>query len=242
MPSINLVQLNIERDKHLDMVLPFVKAQNPDIITFQELADHSVTRLEALGYAAHFTPMNKRIDAGVPHIQGIAIFSKLPFTRTWSEQYAGAALDMPEYVGTTPESKHATQKFRLCMAEVEKDGAAFRVATTHFPWTEGGSTSDFQREDMQKLLGILEKTGEIILTGDFNAPRGGEIFSMLANKYTDNVPPQYTSSIDGSLHRAGPLPYMVDGIFTSPGYTATDVSMRSGVSDHCALIASISTS
>ena len=81
-----------------------------------------------------------------------------------------------------------------------------------------------------------------MLCGDFNAPRGGEIFGLLAQKYKDNVPQKYTTSIDGILHRAGPLPFMVDGLFSTPGYTVSHVEMVCGISDHCALIANVASS
>jgi endonuclease/exonuclease/phosphatase family metal-dependent hydrolase len=100
-------------------------------------------------------------------------------------------------------------------------------------------------------LGILETQGEFVLTGDFNAPRmhkgnPGEIFSAIASRYTDNIPVHYETSIDASLHRNGktrPLDFvdkMVDGLFTTPVYTAHDVGLHFGVSDHAAVSAIIS--
>jgi endonuclease/exonuclease/phosphatase family metal-dependent hydrolase len=238
--SLKLVQLNIERDKHLDLVLPFLREQDPDVVCMQEVADHTAKMFEEeLNLHVHFVPMNRRMDES-PHIQGVAIFSKFPFTKTWGEQYAGPEGELATYSDDTPEAKHQTQRFVLALAELTKDGATFRVATTHFPWTQGGEASDFQREDMQKMLEILAKDDGVVLAGDFNAPRGGEIFAMLAARYKDNIPAHYTSSLDGSLHRAGPLPYMVDGIFSSPDYEVSGVTMHSGVSDHCAIIATVS--
>src|SRR3569623_473248 len=112
----------------------------------------------------------------------------------------------------------------LAMADIERDGEMFRIATTHFPVTAHGEATDFQREDMKNLLSLLEKEGEFVLTGDFNAPRGGEIFAELASRYKDNIPPTITTSIDGMLHRAGQLPHMVDGIFSTPGYLVSNVA------------------
>ena len=93
---------------------------------------------------------------------------------------------------------------------------------------------------VKRLLACLEPEEEFTLCGDFNAPRGGEIFTALAMRYQDNIPLEYASSIDGNLHRKGPLPYMVDGLFTTPSYIASDVSLQSGVSDHCAILATVS--
>ncbi len=88
-------------------------------------------------------------------------------------------------------------------------------------------------------MGLLDAEEGFVLCGDFNAPRGGEIFSELAARYRDNIPAQYTTSIDASLHRAGDLQLMVDGIFTTPEYQASSVLLHSGVSDHYAVTADI---
>ena len=91
---------------------------------------------------------------------------------------------------------------------------------------------------MQKIQSFINKE-PFVLAGDFNAPRGGEIFSHIAERYTDNIPPHYTTSIDGTLHRAGPIPFMVDGLFTTPSYRAKGVHLEFGVSDHAAVAATI---
>jgi endonuclease/exonuclease/phosphatase (EEP) superfamily protein YafD len=240
MSSIKLMQLNIERDRHFARIFPFIHAQQPDVVCMQEIYERDVPLVAAqLGMHAHFAPMNRRIEDGSEHVQGTAVFSTAPIRKTWVECYAGNPARLPLYDGETADAKHATQNFGIAFIEIESD-ALYRIGTTHFPWTADASASDFQREDMRAMLETLKQVGEFVLTGDFNAPRGGEIFGILADAYTDHVPPRYTSSIDGSLHRAGALPYMVDGIFSSPGYIVTDVTMHTGVSDHCAILATVS--
>ena len=80
----------------------------------------------------------------------------------------------------------------------------------------------------------------MVLTGDFNAPRGGTIFDLLARTWQDCIPQDVTTSIDPVLHRAGALTLMVDGLFTTPHYHATEVQLHTGLSDHQAITASIS--
>jgi hypothetical protein len=95
---------------------------------------------------------------------------------------------------------------------------------------------------------ILGTMGEFVLGGDFNAPRGGEMFSVLSSAYTDNIPLQYKTSLDLTLHRAarerGPQlgDKMVDGLFSTPAYSVSDVRLVDGVSDHMAVVATISKS
>jgi hypothetical protein len=75
-----------------------------------------------------------------------------------------------------------------------------------------------------------------------NAPRGKESFSRLAKKYKDNIPPEYKTSIDQNLHKVKGIQFMVDGLFTTPSYKASDVKLVDGVSDHMAVVAEITKS
>ena len=49
--------------------------------------------------------------------------------------------------------------------------------------------------------------------GDMNVPRGNETFNRLAEKYKDNIPLEYKTSIDQNLHRVKGLQVMVDGLY-----------------------------
>lgn len=127
----------------------------------------------------------------------------------------------------------------LLRADIVINGQVHKILTTHFTWTPAGSVTDEQRQNLQKMLDILSGLEPFVLTGDFNAPRGKEIFDKLAEAYTDWVPQHYTTSIDQNLHRAKGLQFMVDGLFTSPEYQAKNVRMIEGVSDHQAIVADL---
>jgi len=242
--TLKLAQLNIEGSKHLDLVIPFLQKQNPDVACLQELNEQDVASFEkALLMHSFFVPMgmNSKAITGAK-VWGIGIFSKSPIKPSAPLQYGGyAGNGLIEYVHGDPTKKnaHDSTKFMLAVADIEKGGETFRIATTHFPVTAHGAATDFQREDMKALLGLLEKEGEFVLTGDFNAPRGGEIFAQLSAKYKDNIPPEIATSIDGAIHRAGQLPFMVDGIFSTPGYEVSNVVGHTGLSDHWGFTAEI---
>ena len=117
--------------------------------------------------------------------------------------------------------------------------------TTNFTWSEHGQPDRYQRQDVRALLDTVLPLGDIVLCGDFNAPRGGEIFSFLAERLKDNIPRRYKTSLDIALHRAGKerpeelADKMVDGFFTSHGYRASGVRLERGVSDHCAIVGTV---
>ncbi len=236
--TLRLAQLNIEGSKHLDVVIPFLKTQEVEVWCVQELFQRDVERFEKeFGMTCVFAPMSAQ-DGDV---RGVAVMSTHPIHPHSDERYGGA-LDGPmpvSYERGTIESKYNTQRFTLLMCDIEKDGQVLRVGTTHFPVTKHAEVTDFQRTDMRALIALLQDKGEFVLCGDLNTPRGGEIFSMLSERYIDNIPPEYTSTLDPVLHRAGPLEYVVDGYFSTLGLSVKNVTRYSGVSDHCALIGDV---
>ncbi len=234
--TLKIIQLNIERSKHLELVVAFLRAEATDVVCMQELMQRDIAMFEeSLAMRCSYAPnCFHPAEDNNPGVMGIGIFSKWP-TKTDVEVYNGTIDPLPVHTPGIP----GTTANPLVWATIEKEGEIFIIGTTHFTVALNGGVNDLQRDHLQKMLALLTNKEEFLLTGDFNAPRGGEIFSELAAKYKDNIPLEYASSIDGSLHRAGPLPYMVDGIFSTPGYEVSEVVMKSGVSDHCAFIASV---
>jgi endonuclease/exonuclease/phosphatase family metal-dependent hydrolase len=239
---LRLISLNVEGSKHLPLVASFLKEERADIVCLQEAIESDLPALiGASGASEHmFVPMMRRTIGERVVVQGIAILSRLALTDAHFFSYGGDGDGTNMFDNTDAASKHATQRYVCAVATIQAGGKLFRIATTHFVWTpDGSATDEYQRRDIETFLALLQKEGEVVVCGDFNANRGGEIFSKIAQRYKDTIPPHYTTSIDGSLHRAGPLPYMVDGLFTTPLYTAADVTLRPGVSDHCAIVAVI---
>jgi len=240
---IKLVSLNVERSKHLKRVLPFLEQTQADVVCLMEVMERDLELFKkAVGPYGEFVAMTMHPAEGDPGVMGIVILSRLPIQKTSVKYYAGSQDKIPDFETITAEGKHANNHM-LLVCEIEKEGSNYAVATTHFTWTPTGDATDpGQRRDVLELLSALKECDEFVLTGDFNATRGGEIFSQIAAVYKDNVPQKYTTSIDGMFHRAGQLPYMVDGLFSTPHYALSNVEMVCGLSDHCGFTASVSKS
>lgn len=241
--SLKLVSVNIERSKHINRIIPFLKKERPDVLCLQELLEQDITRFEEVfDDRCFFTPMNRESSGG--HL-GIGIFSRFGFSFSSSYQYGGKEGDLAIFSFNDKEDKYATQRYVLAIADVSHNNVTYRIGTTHFVWTPNGQPDDHQRTDIKRLLILLKDRGDIVFGGDFNAPRGGEIFSILAGHYRDNVPQRYATSLDVSLHRTGALrpeelaDKMVDGLFSTPAYAVSDVRLEFGVSDHAALVATV---
>jgi endonuclease/exonuclease/phosphatase family metal-dependent hydrolase len=243
---LHFVSVNIERDKHLDKILPFLKNENADVVCLQEVFERDIPRFEKeLGMSAHFSVMMRMpYPAKNPKeilSEGVAILTKLPVVKIIPHYYKNSPLHLPVYKKYIEGEEDSMAAVLLCVV-VSVRGEDFTLATTHFTWTPHGEADDRQRRDLKELLKITEsfKNG-IVFAGDFNAPRGREIFDELAKKYKDNIPPEYETSLDVTLHRAPDevKHLMVDGLFSTPEYSVNNAKLHFGVSDHAAIVANI---
>lgn len=232
--AIQFISVNIERDKHLDRVEKLLMESNADLVCMQEVMQNDVDRLaKTQHYYEYFLPTTRH-KSGENNWEGILILARYPFISKKVHQYAGP--EIPEvYDKSTTTTLQQTRRYLLQMCEVEFNHQTYRFANTHFTWSRDGQADDYQRQDVQKMLDYLEIYPSFVLSGDFNAPRGREIFSKIAEHYQDNIPAHYETSLDKDLHRCGYLPYMVDGLFSTPDYKISNVELVFGVSDHAAV-------
>ncbi len=127
------------------------------------------------------------------------------------------------------------------MTELMHAGRTYRIGVTHFTWSTNGDITDEQRADFARLKRVLSEFPDYLLCGDFNAPRGREMFAIFQDELglEDHLPPHVRSTLDPVLHRVGHLQLAVDTIFATPEYRVTGVEVLEGVSDHKALLATV---
>lgn len=239
--ACKIVSVNIEGAKHLDRVVPFLERERPDIVCLQEVFEpdvQSFAKLLDMEYAFAPNVLMGRMEPTEPPFVpfGIGMLSRFPLENIQRQYYHG---EEATAVKTVFNENVEVYTHPLLSVEGEKEGERYTFATTHFTWTPDGKPNDTQRKHLQALFKILERFDDIVLCGDFNAPRGGEIFGEIAKRYKDNIPPHYQTSIDGKLHRLGPLQRMVDGLFTTPQYEVSNVRLQDGVSDHLAIVGEV---
>lgn len=234
----HLINLNVERSRHLHRFIPFLASRQPDIVCLQELDEGDIPRVQSeTGLAhGHFAPM-ARLAAGMPPF-GVAVLSRTPITTAETLTYAGGGSGMDIFDRTDEHTRVATCRYAAVRVSTIVAGETLSVATTHFPWTPDGQPRPFQTDATERLIEALG-TGPVILTGDFNAPRGGPVFDRLSEALRDCIPAGITTSIDPALHRAGALELMVDGLFATPHYRVSEVVLHENVSDHKAISAQV---
>jgi len=261
-PTIKVVSLNIEKNKHIDKVLAFLKQENPDVVCLQEIFRPDFERFkQELSLEGVFDYQVTLTESNVAtYEQGVAILSKHPIISHQSKPYTnneptGESVNINNHAEKSVDKNVANKKYsrRVLFAFINIGNEVYNFATTHFTWGYYGyrdangefiwqidraSTSE-QESDAGRLLDIFAHMGEFVFCADTNCPRGQKVFGLFSQNLKDNIPQSYRTSIDGSIHRAGPLPLMVDCLFTTPGYIAENVTLKDGVSDHMAVVGEI---
>lgn len=237
MIRLRIASINIERSKHLHRVETFLTTHKPDVICLQELMERDIPFFEdVVGNTLHYAPMCLHPAEDMAPM-GIGLMAWGAMEDVTIRYYHGSTEN-----GLASEGGYGTNTAPNALLAGTYQG--FRIATTHLNVTEHGISTPGQLASAARLVEAAqteaETHGGLLMCGDFNAPRGRPTFTLISEAFTDGIPPEYTSSIDGSLHRAGPLPLMVDGLFHTPSYKLQDARLHTGVSDHCALTCTLS--
>ncbi len=243
-PTIKLITLNVEMNRHWDRIVPFLERESPDVLCLQELFDRDIKMLaNRFGYQYVYIPTTK-----IAYDTGTAVLTRLPLKDVNSAYYYKPAPEIQTFRGATLVELRATVHEGIVWGAIEKDGARFTVASTHFTWTPDGKPNENQDRDIVSLFKILDGIPALILCGDLNAPRGdNRIYRSLIERFKDNIPADIETTLDMDLRketdpveRARLRTYVVDYIFSTPEYAVSDVRRVCGLSDHCAIVANVS--
>lgn len=242
MGNMKIVSVNIEGERHLQRVKDFLGREDADLVCLQECFEDRVEELAGELYPYRvFAPncqgdQDERGFVTGSRKWGVVVMAKEPFTQTeiyYADNKGGKVMS----VAVRGKGTHLP-------AVVVVEVGGYQIATTHFTWTDGGAVSMQQRADFGRLWDWMEQKGELVMLGDFNLPRGNEIYQEMARRYRDNIPEEVTTTIDPKLHRVnknnlGELVVVVDYVWSTPKYSVKNVRVVSGVSDHCGVVATL---
>ena len=251
MAQLKILTLNIERDKHLEVVNSFIERESPDVFCVQEIFERDFNVLKnKFGFQGLFIPMCKIIDSEkLTQIIGVALLSKLPIENGNKVYYHKPSEEINFYTNRTLEEKYASIHHGIIWGNINKDGTEFTIGTTHFTWTPNGMPDKYQEEDLKNLFKILDNIPDLVLCGDFNIPRKyNYLYNKLVNRFKDNIPDEIKTTLTMSKHKSRINPveaervgtYVVDYIFSTPKYTVNNVKCEYEISDHAAIIGVVS--
>jgi endonuclease/exonuclease/phosphatase family metal-dependent hydrolase len=236
---LKLLTLNIEHDRHLERVAQTIATHLPDVVCLQEVFEKDCAKLAAVGdyhvkYAISTLMPEGRKGNTSPRSWGVAVLTRVPVHRQTLAYYA----DDPR-IRIFKESNDPRRL--VLMTEIEHEGRFYRIGTTHFTWSRDGEAAEEQRADFARLKQVLLPYPHYVLCGDFNSPRGREMFARFTDELglLDHLPAGIKSTLDPKFHRVPTLELAVDTIFSTPEYRVTEVQVLEGLSDHKGILARI---
>ena len=231
MSQMKLISLNIEGSKHLPRVADFLDSEKADVVCLMEVIEEDI---ESVLHDYPYRIFKPNFLDEDEHKYGVAIGSK-----TMWESEDSTYCDGREDSYLTYGGQGITHRPAVIAVVVDR----YQIVALHFTWTPDGKMSLEQERDLNRLFEWMgERQG--VICGDFNIPRGNELYQKLLTKYRDNVPVEVESTLDPILHYAnhkiaGSLKLVVDYMWSTPEYRVENVRVVSGVSDHCAVVCSV---
>lgn len=215
--SITLVQLNLlYLNSKPQAVADFIREQNADIVTFQEVSKRSSQALDLL--AADY-PYTVRCPFG--SVGGVAVLSRLP---------------------TVPGVSHGCVEGKgLTWIRVLAGAKPVSVASLHLHWPWPFR----QPRQIQKLEDHLAAIPQpVLLAGDFNAAPWSHAASRVATATDTRVAPGLRFTYDIRINRwIPPVPVPIDHILTSRQIETVDLRLGRGPgSDHRSIVARLNLS
>lgn len=232
--ALKLLTLNIENNRHLARVHAAIAEHLPDIVCLQEAVESDCAYLASSGdYSVKYATSGYVVKMSGYHDHwGVAVLSRVPVLRQTVSYYA----DDPRIrVLREPNDPRRL----LVVTELEHRGQPYRIITTHFTWTGDGEIGDQQKADFPRMKALLSRYPDYVLSGDFNAPRGREMFGRFVDELglVDHLPMSVRSTLDPQFHRIGELELVVDTVFSTPEYRVLDLQVLEGISDHKGILA-----
>lgn len=231
--SLKVITLNIECDRHLKKVIPFLKSESPDVVCLQEVFEYTVPTIKKeLGLEGYFFPLDFIKDfyeSQKNQMRGILFLTNK------------CIVDFSHFVYFCDEDIKSNYAASICTLEYKKE--KYNVLNTHFIWTADGKQDARQIEAWAKLAKKLKIIKNFAFCGDFNTGRNwNKLFPEFCKVMKDNLPKEITNTLDTKHHRSSRLIRVVDNIFSSGNHVINNVRIVDDISDHVAIIGELSLS
>ena len=257
MPQINLriASLNIGRLFHLCPAasIDFLMDNRWDVVLVQDAYRSIVesTEFKARWPIRHFEAMTNHFKkGGLREEVGIGIFTRLPLISRSAHAYVRHLLPVGDLDGISlaPNGNanakdlnrlRETESRLVLFAELMVGETIVKIGTTHGPYRPGGMVDDILRQEMCRFIDIVSlQPGDLVIAGDFNTARDGEIYRTFVDAgLRDCMPREIKNTIDWKVRGKEGCPDLVlDGVYTKgESLRVSNVQVHPGVSDHYGL-------
>ncbi|MFA5778481.1 MAG: endonuclease/exonuclease/phosphatase family protein [Candidatus Paceibacterota bacterium] len=241
---IKFLNLNIWYGKLLESVVEFIKRENPDVVSLQEVCDGEKmspkwlnswgTLKKELSYKhVSFAPTFYVVENGIKVNQGQAILSKYPILNEETFFY-----DVPygEFIFSTEDFSLVPRNLQYVILNVQ--GKKLNIFNTQGIWDKDKSDSKRKIKMSEKIIEQVSDKNHVILSGDFNiTPKTNTIHNIekiLNNPFKDKL---NTTVNFKRKNKANEKESVIDMIFISSDIKILDsYCPQVDVSDHMPLI------
>lgn len=223
--QLSLLSLNIEGQKHFDLVKKLIGERKSDVVLFQEVFQPDLEEFSSqLGYKnSLFSPMYRKpylvgnTTGFVP--MGLGLMTSSAIISSEAHYYVGNGdLPVPDYEKT----KIALLPRVLTFTEVEKGGVSFNLANTQFTWTPDGKPTSDQFQNIEKVIDILrlyqlrQKTSSV--NSRMNTSLNTALAVRLRGNYSDLIGVEFDRDFvlvgDFNAPRGGPIFDRLAAVYT----------------------------
>lgn len=247
--DLKLIQVNIYAGKYWDALIEFLKTENPDFITAQEVTSGRENRIDDKT-ADLFELLKRELNlVGAYHkdfdVDGNGHMGNAVLTR--HKIASSKAVILKPYRMVTHDEFVSHEFFptfprHALDATISVDGRVMHIISTHGAWTAPPQDTDETLRQARLLANYLSLLEEpFLLAGDFNnipdSKTIGLINAVSNNLMTGSGIKQTTHP---KIHKIVPRGYLVDYIFASKDFKLRSIRVPEvTVSDHLPVIAEV---
>jgi endonuclease/exonuclease/phosphatase family metal-dependent hydrolase len=243
--KIKFLNLNIWYGQLLDSIVKFIKQENPDIISLQEVYDGkgmspewlnswNILKKELDYKYTSFAPAFYIIEKGIKINQGQAILSKYPIIKEEVFFY-----DVPYGKFAFPAEDFSLVPRNLQHVILEFQGEKLNVFNTQGIWGKNFLDNERRIKMSEKIIKQVKSKNHVILSGDFNVvPKTKTIQNiekLLKNPFKDKI--NTTINLKRMNKTINEEKSILDMVFVSQDIKISDSYCPSvDVSDHMPLV------
>lgn len=253
MKKIKFIQINIYKGKYLDVLIDFLKKEDPDFVSMQEVSlgivnlflDKTVSTFE---YLKHRLQLNgifhadiNLSDSPVTSGFGNAVFSKFPIVIS---KVVPLKMFRELTCAELEDQKLSTELPRHILdAVVDVGGLKVHAMSLHGAWTAPPTDTEETVRQANAISDYLNSLGDkpFILGCDLNTVLDSQVVKIIsgrANNLMEVVPYSYTTH--PTVHKIVPRRLLVDYIFTSKHFKVLSLAIPEVlVSDHLPVVAEL---
>jgi endonuclease/exonuclease/phosphatase family metal-dependent hydrolase len=250
---IKIIQINIYKGRYLESLVDFLKEEDPDFITMQEVTiggfnlyiDKGVNIFELLQdrlgmYGEYHGDL--RLKGEMNSRFGNAVFCK---SRIIGKHVLVLKKFRPvtnlELDGKSGEIREQIDR-HLLDTVVNFHGRVLHILSWHGAWTAPpADTKETFRQSRLVYKYLMGIKGPFILGGDLNAVIGSKTVDMIgkvSNNLMLGTNVKMTTNV--KVHKIAPLGFLIDYIFVSSDFKLKSISVPSiTVSDHLPVVAEV---